>query len=99
MNILFYHLFLGKKYTCYIANPCFEFWLLLHLSDVNNEYADKLEEIRENKKVSNNHTFVSKVLSSKAHHGKNNINFKKNYLPNIDIAIARAKILYLKSKI
>lgn len=80
-----------KNYSCYIVNPCFEFWLLLHLSDVKNEYADMMNEIKENGKESNNHTFVSKQVSSKAHHGKSGINFKENYLPNIDIAIERAK--------
>ena len=59
-----------NNYTCYISNPCFEFWLLLHLSDVNKEYADKLKDISENKKVSDNHTFVSREVSLKAHHGK-----------------------------
>lgn len=80
-----------KKYACYIVNPCFEFWLLLHLSDVKKEYADNLEKIWKNDKVSNRHTFVSYELSKKAHHGKSNLNFKKNYLPNIDKAVVRAK--------
>ncbi len=80
-----------NNYACYIANPLFEFWLLLHLSDVKEEYADRLEEIKENKKVSNNHTFVSREVSVKANHGKSGINFKKNYLPNFNIAIERAK--------
>ena len=80
-----------NNYSCYIVNPCFEFWLLLHLSDVKKEYADKLKDISENKKVSDSHTFVSKEVSLKAHHGKSGINFKKNYLPNIDLAIERAK--------
>lgn len=65
--------------------------MLLHLSDVKKEYADKLEEISENKKVSDSHTFVSREVSLKAHHGKSGINFKKNYLPHIDVAIERAK--------
>ncbi len=80
-----------KNYSCYISNPCFEFWLLLHLSDVKKEYANEMLKISENKKVSDSHTFVSKEVSLKAHHGKSGINFKKNYLPNIDVAIARAK--------
>ncbi|MBD5498856.1 MAG: RloB domain-containing protein [Lachnospiraceae bacterium] len=80
-----------NNYSCYIANPCFEFWLLLHLSNVNKEYADKLVDISENKKVSGGHTFVSKEVSLKAHHSKSGINFKKNYLPYIDIAVERAK--------
>lgn len=81
-----------NNYSCYIVNPCFEFWLLLHLSDVNKEYSDKLLDIKENKKVSDNHTFVSKEVSLKAHHGKSGINFKTNYMPYIDIAIERAKV-------
>ncbi len=80
-----------KGYACYIANPCFEFWLLLHLSDVKKEYYNKMQELKENEKVSDSHTFVSKEVSEKAHHGKSGINFRKNYMPNIDIAISRAK--------
>lgn len=80
-----------KNYSFYIVNPCFEFWLLLHLSDVKKEYEDKMKEISENEKVSEHHTFVSKEVSVKAHHGKSGINFKKNYMPNIDKAIERAK--------
>lgn len=80
-----------RNYKCYISNPCFEFWLLLHLSDIKCEYKDKMELIRENKKISNNHTFISKEVSEKAHHGKSGINFKKNYMPFVDTAIQRAK--------
>lgn len=80
-----------KNYKCYISNPCFEFWLLLHLSDVKEEYRDKMSEIKENVKVSKHHTFVSKEVSEKAHHSKGGISFSRNYLPNIDIAIERAK--------
>ncbi len=80
-----------KNYSCYIVNPCFEFWLLLHLSDVKEEYSDRLSDVKENKRISQNHTFVSKEVSLKAHHGKSGINFKKNYMAYIDTAIARAK--------
>lgn len=81
-----------RGYSCYISNPCFEFWLLLHVSDVKEEYKNKLDLIQTNEKVSAHHTFVSKELSGKVHHGKSGINFKNNYLPNIDMAIERAKI-------
>lgn len=80
-----------KHYTFYVVNPCFEFWLLLHLCDVKQEYSERLNDIKENKKVSSKHTFVSKELSSKAHHGKDNIHFKQNYLPYVNKAIERAK--------
>ena len=45
----------------------------------------------ENKKISVHHTFVSGEVSKKAHHGKKGIHFKENYLPNVDMAIQRAK--------
>ena len=80
-----------KGYACYISNPCFEFWLLLHLSDVKKEYADKLDMIKENAKVSDKHTYVSNEVSLKAHHSKGGINFRGNYLLHIDEAIERAK--------
>ena len=80
-----------KKYQCYIANPCFEFWLLLHLSDVKIEYSKELDKIKENAKVSKSHTFVSKEVSNKVNHGKRGIHFERNYLPYVDTAIDRAK--------
>lgn len=79
-----------NNYRCFITNPCFEFWLLLHFSDVYEEYLDQFDLIRENKKVSNAHTFVSNELSVKAHHGKKGIAFKEKYLPHIEEAIIRA---------
>lgn len=82
-----------KKCLFFLTNPCFEFWLLLHVSDVKNEYSDQLAEIQENKKISNRHTFVSSKLSEKAHHAKKitHRKFEKSYLPNIDLAIERSK--------
>ncbi|MDR1700911.1 MAG: RloB family protein [Lachnoclostridium sp.] len=80
-----------KKYSCYITNPCFEFWLLLHVSNIKDEYSDKYDKIAANEKVSNRHTYVSKELSNKLHHGKSRINFEEKYLPYIDLAIKRAK--------
>ncbi len=81
-----------RHYDCYIVNPCFEFWLLLHLCDVNTEYAEMMDEIQMNSKVSGNHTFVSREVSLRAHHGKSNIGFETNYLPFIDSAIERARV-------
>ncbi|MCM1569517.1 MAG: RloB family protein [Roseburia sp.] len=78
-------------YNCYISNPCFEFWLLLHLSDVKEEYKDRLDEILKNEKISQRHTFVSKEVSDRAHHNKGTIHFSKNYLPYIFLAAERAK--------
>lgn len=81
----------AKNYGCYIANPCFEFWLLMHLSDIKMEFRDELDLIKKNEKISSHHTFVSKVLSEKAHHGKRGIKFEKFYLPNLDRALEQSK--------
>lgn len=82
----------NSGYKFYISNPCFEFWLLLHLSDVQKEYMGQMNEIQENKKVSRHHTFVSREVSKKAHHGKGNINFRSNYFPFVFEAVERAKL-------
>lgn len=78
-----------EGYRCFVANPCFEFWLLLHLSDVKLEY--NLDDIKENKKISDAHTFVSKEVSTKARHGKSGIKFEQNYLTKVEVAVERAK--------
>lgn len=78
-------------YKCYIANPCFEFWLLMHLADIEAEFGDQLDKIKENKKVSEQHTFVSREVSNRAHHGKSGINFARKYLPYMDKAVIQAK--------
>lgn len=80
-----------NEYKCYIANPCFEFWLLMHLADIEAEFGDQLDKIKENKKVSEQHTFVSREVSNRAHHGKSGINFARRYLPYMDKAVIQAK--------
>lgn len=81
-----------KSCCCFLTNPCFEFWLLLHLSDVKEEYSKQYKELLENKKVSARHTFVSNEVSKKANHAKtiSEGKFKEFYLDNIDKAILRA---------
>lgn len=83
-----------KNYGCYITNPCFEFWLLLHVCDVAHEYTqEQLDEFYRNDRISNKHTKISYEVSSRAHHYKN-INehiFNQYYGSNIQTALARAK--------
>lgn len=82
-----------NNYECYISNPCFEFWLLLHLCDVKSEFCGKEKQLYENPKVSDSHTFVSLEVSKRAHH-KKTISpgvFDRTYYPNITKAIENAK--------
>lgn len=82
-----------KKYLCYITNPCIEFWQLLHVSDVASEYAELLDDILRNETDEKKNTFVSNLLYDKTGERKSiqAKSFEKYYLPNIDLAIERAR--------
>lgn len=82
-----------KNYLCYITNPCIEFWQLLHVSDVASEYSESLEDILRNKLDEKKNSFVSNLLYEKTGQRKaiQTKTFEKFYLPNIDLAIERAK--------
>lgn len=82
-----------KNYLCYITNPCLEFWLLLHVSDVETEFAEQLDEILDNKVDGKDNSFVSNLLHEKTGQRKSIQvkTFEKYYLPNVDTAIERAK--------
>lgn len=73
-------------YDYFVTNPCFEFWLLLHLCNVNDEFTeDDLLRFKENPKVSHQHTMISYEVSIRAHHAKRiGIDrFNEYYFPNL----------------
>ena len=77
-----------------LTNPCFEFWLLLHLCDVGSKATERQKHfLQRNKKLSNNHTYVSFIVSSAAHHGKSisRGKFENVYFHNMKVACERAK--------
>lgn len=76
-----------KGYRCFLANPRFEFWLLLHVADVKSEYPDELEKM-----LNFNDETVDKHLLEKTGGGKKiqRKTFDTYFLPNIDTAIERA---------
>ncbi len=82
-----------KNYLCYITNPCLEFWLLLHVSNVKSEYAETLDKILDNEVDDKDNSFVSNLLHEKTGQRKciQQKTFERFYLPNIDVAIERAK--------
>ena len=82
-----------KNYLCYITNPCMEFWQLLHVSDVATEYAESLEDILRNELDKKKNSFVSNLLYVKTGQRKaiQAKTFEQFYLPNIDLAVERAK--------
>lgn len=73
----------------FLSSPCFEFFLLLHLcDDIKGSY--DMDKIKENNKISDKHTYVSKLISDLTHCRKG-INFENNYLYNIPRAIKNAE--------
>ena len=80
----------AKGYYVFLTNPCFELWLLFHWIDVSTLSKEEQTSIKLNPKISDKHTYVSKLLSQKAHHGKTGISFKSKYLYKINTAIINA---------
>ena len=83
-----------SNYGCFISNPCFEFWLLLHLCNVKKEFSPtQLDELYSNPTISNKHTLVSFQVSERAHHKKSisKNTFTKFYYPNISNALNNSK--------
>ena len=75
-----------------LSNPCFEFWLLLHIKDLREFNQQELDEIFENRKISVARTHLKKLLGDLFEDGYNESNPKpKRFFPHIDLAIVRAK--------
>lgn len=75
-----------KGYQCFMTTPRFEFWLLLHVSDVATEYADELSKMLDPSDKSVNIHLLEKTGINKKIHQKT---FEQYFLPNIDNAIER----------
>jgi hypothetical protein len=77
-----------------LSNPCFEFWLLLHIKDIS-DYSDQvLNDIFENKYVTSNKTYLEKLLGEILDHGYNKSKPRpQRFFPYITDAIERARKL------
>lgn len=78
-----------------LSNPCFEFWLLLHLKDVSEFEAEELKLILENRKVSTKRTYLKQLLSKELQpNGYSEANIRpERFLKHIEVAVKRAKAL------
>lgn len=83
---------IAKEYKCFLSNPCFEFFLLLHTYNPIEEYNKVPEKFINNPVVSNSHTYVSKIVSEHHGHGKkiSEKKFKEIYLKNISQALSNS---------
>jgi len=77
-----------------LSNPCFEFWLLLHLRDTSDFSDHELSEIFTNRKVTSKKTYLKRLLGSILTDGYKESNSKpERFIPHIDDAIQRARKL------
>lgn len=74
-----------KKYNLAVSNPCFEIWLILHVSDFNDCFASNFEELKSN-------DFEKELRRLLGSYNKAKPDFSE-ILPNIEVAINRAKAL------
>jgi RloB-like protein len=83
-----------------LSNPCFEFWLLLHLKDISEFSEDELTLIFENKKNGSKKTFLKKLLSTILEDGYNESNLKpQRFVPFVQLATQRAKLLNVENEL
>lgn len=77
-----------------VSNPSFEFWLLLHIKDINEYSDEELNLILENKKKSKrSKNYVDKkIIEILGTYDKRNPKSER-FLPSIEKAISQAKLL------
>jgi RloB-like protein len=76
-----------------VSNPCFEFWLLLHIKDISEYNSEEMQLILQNRKVSLNRNYVdTKIVEILGSYNKSNPK-PELYIPKIENAIKQAKNL------
>ncbi len=82
-----------------VSNPCFEFWLLLHIYKFSDLTEEEKSKILLNPKVSNNKRYVDTFLGNLLLDGYNKTNPKpERFVKNIKDAISGAKALVVKGE-
>jgi hypothetical protein len=77
-----------------VSNPCFEFWLLLHIKNINEYDLSEQELILKNGKTSkNSRTYVEKKIIEILGAFNKSKPQTEHFLPNIENAVNQAKLL------
>jgi len=82
-----------KNFFMAMSNPCFEIWLILHLTPLSTFSEDEQRAIFENKKISANKNHIDEVLANciKNGRGYNKTPDPRLFLPKVYDAIVNAK--------
>jgi len=74
-----------------VSNPCFEFWILLHVKDFTTLTEQEIQDITRNEKITNKKRYIDVFLGKTLDGGYNKTNPKpERYLDKIDFAISQA---------
>lgn len=86
-----------KNFFMAMSNPCFEFWLLLHLEGFSFEALSKEEKdlLYSNPKISGKRHHIEQVLSDVLGSSYSKRIKASNFLPGVYRAIERAKTLHV----
>lgn len=83
-----------RNFHIAISNPCFEFWLLLHVFDIKQLSVQERIEILDNRKITNRKRFVDQFLANQLGNDYYKSNIKPDrFLDKIDTAIEQARLL------
>jgi len=75
-----------------VSNPCFEFWLLLHIKDIKEYEPCELDMILKNGKVGNRNYVETKIVEVIGSYNKKKLKTEE-FIPCVDTAVLRAKTL------
>ena len=82
-----------------VSNPCFEFWLLLHVCEMSNLTQEQKDNIFLNPKVSNNKRYLDKLLGELLGDGYNKNNPRtERFITTITQAIKESKKLVISTE-
>jgi len=82
-----------KNFFMAMSNPCFEIWLILHLTPLSTFSEDEQRAIFENEKISANKNHIDEVLATCINNGRgyNKRPDPRLFLPKVYDAIVNAK--------
>lgn len=83
----------SKNMFVAVSNPCFEFWLLLHIKNIDEYSETERLLILKNKKVSRKKNYIdTKIAEILGSYNKTKLK-SAQFLPTIDLAISQARKL------
>lgn len=84
-----------KNFFIALSNPCFEFWLILHLRKLEDIADSDREKILENAKVSVKHNYIDLYLADCIGDGRGYTKRSKAsvFMPKVKVAVENARLI------